>query len=134
MSSYRKFAPVWARELSIDQVVETIEGKVLATAGDYLCRGVLNELWPQSESRLFARYSPSGIFDNGWQRFDPKSNIAPIMATEVSYPFRLDSRWGQILGKPHDFVIQSPDDPSDMWVVDKKIFELSYKAEEEKNS
>jgi hypothetical protein len=55
----KKTRPIWARLLDHDQTVETLEGKVTAKAGDYLCRGEAGELWPQSAKTLGARYAPT---------------------------------------------------------------------------
>lgn len=53
---YRKHAVTWARKLQDPQIVETLEGKVLAQAGDYLCVGSKGETWPQPAERFEAVY------------------------------------------------------------------------------
>lgn len=53
---YRKHAVTWARKLHTPEIIETLEGKVLAQAGDYLCVGAQGERWPQPGARFEAVY------------------------------------------------------------------------------
>ena len=45
-NTYRKVAPVFARQMDKPFRVTTKEGPVEGKAGDYLCLGVENEAWP----------------------------------------------------------------------------------------
>jgi hypothetical protein len=53
---YRKHAVTWAKKLSRPVTVNTLEGKVQAHAGDYLCVGAAGETWPQPGERFEAVY------------------------------------------------------------------------------
>jgi hypothetical protein len=39
--------------------------------------------------------------------------------------------WGRLDGKPGDYVVRRQNDPSDIWIVDRAIFENSYKFQTE---
>jgi hypothetical protein len=123
----RKTKPIWAKRIEAAVEVETREGRLQAQAGDYLCRGIAGEYWPQKEAKLTEKYSPSTERDaEGLERFDPKPESAPVEATAVDRPFRVAATWGELTGKPGDYVVRSTTDPDDVWIVGKTIFEASY--------
>jgi hypothetical protein len=123
----RKTKSLWAKRLERASQIETIEGVVRAEVGDYLCRGIECEVWPQKEKSLLERYFASSHFDEkGWQRFDPKPDLQPVQAVAMDHPFRVLARWGELTGKANDYLVQSKTDPDDIWIVDKAIFEASY--------
>ena len=51
-----------------------------------------------------------------------------VSAEQVKHAFELESRWGAMQGKRGDYIVRSLSDDTDIWVVDKKIFEQSYVA------
>lgn len=123
----RKTKPLWARLLDSDCEVESREGRLQARAGDYICRGVVGEQWPQEETKLFEKYVATGQFDaDGWQRFDPKPDTRPVLAAQIDHAFRVVAHWGELNGKAGDYVVRSQSDVSDIWIVDKTIFEATY--------
>jgi hypothetical protein len=126
----RKTKPLWAKRLEVNQTVDTLEGMTQASPGDYLCRGVVGESWAQKASKLFEKYDASGeLNDQGYERFDPKPEAAPVEAAQISKAFRVIANWGELTGKPHDYLVRSTTDPSDVWIVDKTVFEASYKLQ-----
>jgi hypothetical protein len=127
MFETRKSKPIWAKRIETKREVETLEGRVIADSGDYLCRGIVGEYWPQNQSKLFEKYISSEDVDSeGWRRFDPKREAAPVEATQLMIAFRVTAQWGELTGKPNDYVVRSKTDPADIWIVDKTIFEASY--------
>jgi hypothetical protein len=123
----RKIKSLWAKRLERASQIKTLEGFVNAEVGDYLCRGIEHECWPQREKSLLERYFASSHFDEeGWQRFDPKPDLQSVQAVAIAHPFRVLARWGELTGKAHDYLVQSKTDPDDVWIVDKAIFEASY--------
>ena len=130
MQKYRKAKPVWAKKITPDQEVQTLEGLEKAQAGDVLCRGLHDELWPQSEASLLKKYVATGVFEDGWQRFDPLPN-EPVLAAQVNYPFRIGTSWGEMEGKSGDFLVRSLSDSTDAWIVDQEIFGQTYLAVDE---
>ncbi len=127
-----KTKPLWAKRVEHAQEVVSLEGREQVSAGDYLCRGIHGELWPQKENKLFEKYTASGDFDDqGWQRFDPKPDITPVQAAQIPSTFRVQANWGELTGKPNDYVVRSSTDPTDIWIVDQAIFEASYERQEQ---
>lgn len=125
----RKSKSLWAKCLESSTVIETLEGPVPAATGDYVCRGIHGELWPQSAKKLIETFVATELFDSdGWQQFDPKPNVAPVQATQISFPFSVTAQWGTLVGKANDYFARSTADPSDCWIVDRSIFEASYEG------
>lgn len=123
----RKTKPIWGKRAEVAGEVETLEGRLQFQHGDYLCRGIVGELWPQKESKLLEKYVASGQFDaEGWQRFDPKPDSQPVEATQIDHPFRVLAHWGELTGKSGDYLVRSKTDPTDVWIVDKTIFDATY--------
>ena len=123
----RKTKSIWAKRVKVEQDVETLEGRLKAGRDDYLCRGIFGEHWPQKFQKLLEKYVPSDKFDaEGWQRFDPKPEAAPVEAAPIETPFRVIAHWGELSGKANDYVVRSTTDPSDIWIVAKSIFEARY--------
>ncbi len=123
----RKTKPLWAKQADTAQDVVSLEGRERVAVGDYICRGIQGEFWPQRAGKLLERYTASDEVDaEGWRRFDPKPDSAPVQAAAVDHPFRVQVLWGELTGKPHDYVVRSTTDPTDIWIVDKVIFEASY--------
>ncbi len=123
----RKTKPLWAKLIGQAKSINTLEGTIKAEPGDYLCRGIEGETWPQKSVKLHEKYSPSGQVDtDGWERFDPIPDSAPVEAAEVLQPFRVIAQWGQLTGKAKDYVVRSTTDSTDIWIVDRAIFDASY--------
>ncbi|MFO0943829.1 MAG: NAD-binding protein [Pirellulales bacterium] len=123
----RKTKPIWAKLIEVAREVETLEGAMQANPGDYLCRGISAEQWPQKEKKLLEKYIASGEFDkDDWQRFDPKLDSEAVEAAQIDRPFIIKASWGELAGKDGDYVVRSKTDPADVWLVDRVIFEQSY--------
>ena len=130
----KKTGPIWARWIEREQTVETLEGKVTAKAGDYLCRGEAGELWPQSAKTLEARYTPTDtVTADGWRKYQPRPDAEGVMAAPVRHSFTVIATWGKLAGKPGDYVLKNHRDravtyPEDVWVVDQVLFRATYEA------
>lgn len=128
----RKTHPIHARRLTDPHEIETVEGPVHVEAGNYLCRGVENELWPQSGETLNAKYAPSGEVDEaGWQLYLPLPEASGVQAAQISHPFFVDSAWGTLHGKPGDYLVKHDSDadtdyPDDLWIVSQHLFHSTY--------
>ena len=123
----RKTKSLWAKQVNEPTEVQTMEGCVTAEPGDYLCRGIQEEQWPQKAIKLLEKYVARDEIDTGgWQRFDPKPEAAPVEAAPIANPFRVIAQWGELCGKANDYLVRSTTDPSDIWIVDKAIFQASY--------
>jgi hypothetical protein len=128
----RKTKPIWAKRVEVAGPVDTLEGRLQAQPGDFLCRGIIGEQWPQKEKKLLEKYNPTDHYETeGWQRFDPKPDSEPVEVAQVDQPFRIVAHWGELAGKAGDYVVRSKSDPTDIWLVDKSIFEASYEIQQE---
>lgn len=56
---YSKHQITWAKKIDRPRIIHTIEGDVIAQAGDYLCVGANGEKWPQKPERFEAHYEPA---------------------------------------------------------------------------
>jgi hypothetical protein len=128
----RKTRPIWARELTADQEVQTLEGLVQAKAGDFLCRGEAGELWPQRAASLTSKYTATDQVDaDGWRQYTPRPDAEGVMAAQVPHPFTVQAKWGPLTGKPGDYVLKNFRDrevanPEDVWLVDQALFRATY--------
>jgi hypothetical protein len=123
----RKNRPIWAKEVKETIEFDSLEGRQAVHSGDYLCRGIQGEFWPQSKKKLLQTYDPTQNFDSeGWQQFAPKPDGPVVRAAQVDTPFRVVSSWGELTGKKNDYVVASSTNQDDVWIVDGSIFEASY--------
>ncbi len=130
LQRFTKTKSLWAKELQEATTVETWEGLKHAKAGDYLCRGIHGEYWPQTSKKLLEKYLPSEEIDrDGWQRFDPRPDTPAVQAASIDHPFRVIGTWGEFVGKPGDYLVRSVADPQDIWIVDQQTFEATYDPE-----
>jgi hypothetical protein len=53
---YRRSGTVWARHATEREVVPTLEGDVVANAGDWVVRGAQGEQWPVPDEKFRASY------------------------------------------------------------------------------
>ncbi len=123
----KKNRSLWARRVAQVEEVVSLEGKHTAKPGDYVCRGIEGELWPQSEKSLLGSYTASGQVDkDGFERYDPRPDGPPVEAMQVDKPFFVVASWGRLDGKSGDYLVRKITDPTDIWIVDRSIFENSY--------
>jgi len=128
----RKTRPIWARELESEQQIQTLEGMETVQAGHYLCRGEAGDIWPQAKEQLGKRYSPTDeISPDGWRNYVPRSDAEGVMAIPIDHSFGVQTSWGQLIGKPSDFLVKNFHDrdvpyPDDVWIVDQKLFCETY--------
>ncbi len=128
-----KTRPVWAKQVDAQMVVDTLEGNVTANAGDFLCRGVDGELWPQSARSLTTNYTPTKVVDgDGWRMFLPQRAASGILAAVVHRPFTVSTPWGTLSGRAGDYLVKRQTDehadyPEDVWIVAKNLFRKTYR-------
>jgi hypothetical protein len=132
----KRVRPIWAKVLDNDQTVDTIEGPTQGKAGDYLCRGEAGEFWAQSAKQIAERYEKTDEVDpEGWRKYSPRPDNLGVMAAQVNHVFSVHAKWGVLAGKPGAYILKSFTDrevsyPDDVWVVDQKLFQLTYRAVE----
>ncbi len=131
----RKTKCLWAKEITSEQTISTLEGKMSASVGDYLCRGESGDTWPQKAETLFNKYNATKEYDkNGWRKFMPKPEAAGVQAAQIQHAFRVIASWGKLKGRPGDYLVKNDADenieyPDDIWIVAQAIFEGTYAFE-----
>ncbi|MEL7498347.1 MAG: PGDYG domain-containing protein [Planctomycetota bacterium] len=124
---YKKDKPVWCKQVTEAGIVETLEGPLEVKTGDYLCRGIAGDIWPQDKDKILSKYIETDQTDGEWVKYEPREDMPKVNAAAVSFAFRVINSWGDLIGKPGDFVVQSSVTPEDIWIVSKSIFEASYR-------
>jgi len=132
----RKTRPIWARQLTQAEQVQTLEGVEEVPAGQMLCRGEAGDIWPQSPERLEEKYQATGETDDqGWQKYVPAPDNQGVMAAEVPHSFQVQAKWGELRGKSGDYLVKNYEDrdspyPDDVWIVDHSLFHATYEQVE----
>lgn len=123
----KKNRSLWARRASQVEEVVSLEGKHTAKPGDYVCRGIAGEFWPQSEKSLLGGYTATGQVDGeGFERYDPRPNGPLVEAMQMENSFFVIASWGRLDGESGDYVVRRQTEPTDVWIVNRSIFENSY--------
>ena len=131
----RKISPIWVKEIPNGQIVESVEGSVRVLEGDFLCRGDGGDLWPQSAKHLLAKYQPTDQLNSeGWTKYEPRLDQAGVLAAQVRHSFAIDTERGRLRGKAGDYLLKDDDDadaryPRRLWIVDRKLFNATYKRD-----
>lgn len=141
----RKTKPVEAKPLSAIvadlPVLEhlqltTLEGPQRLRQDAWLCRGRNGEFWQQTHEKLMEKYHSTGTDAEGWTTFVPRPDNAVNAAQANGHRegFAVRGQWGQEqpngdflqYGEDGDYVLQSRNDPDDVWVVKRDLFEATY--------
>jgi hypothetical protein len=128
----KKTRPIWTKELEADQQIKTLEGLETVKAGHFLCRGEAGDIWPQSKEQLEKRYTATDeTTPDGWTKYNPRPDAEGVMAVQVDHAFEVQTSWGQLTGKPGDYLAKNFQDrdtkyPIDVWIVDQKLFAETY--------
>lgn len=146
-SRAKKTKPIRAKpivSLLIDRCVlskfllDTLEGKEPLGDGAVVCIGEHNDIWQQMPQKLLSKYTVTSIDKDGWMVCDPiPDNV--VGAIEVTNTpdgdteFYILGQWGEQCddgprqyGSIGDFICRNHDDPTDVWVVQRKIFLNTY--------
>jgi hypothetical protein len=135
----KKTRPIWARRLDQPERVKTLEGEEDVPAGNVLCRGEAGDIWPQSAERLEAKYvATDEVSADGWRKHLPHPDNTGVMAARIDHPFAVAAKWGELQGKPGDYLVKNYDDrdtpyPDDVWIVDANLFQATYERVENAN-
>lgn len=137
-------------------LLDTIEGIEILKVGTIdnptmVCIGQHNDAWQQTSSKLFQKYTVVSVDGNGWMKCEPKPEnrvkacqinfTKPLIQWNDDTTFDIIAQWGtermigmmaskkQVFtqrGMNGDYVMQSETDPTDVWIVKRKIFESTY--------
>ena len=124
-------------------LVDTLEGKEPLGDGAVICIGESNDAWQQMPKKLLQKYEVKSIDADGWMVCEPRPDnavhcieVTPVMfGAEIGdINFYIIGHWGGVvngeknaqLGEFGDYICQNPTDPTDVWVVRRKIFTNTY--------
>ena len=122
-------------------LLDTLEGNEPLRKGSVICKGELGDVWQQTTSKLLKKYTVVDLLPGGWVKCNPKPDnlVNCIQITEESFNILGDQfniighygeKWNGIdnvqFGVPGDYICQQIDDPTDVWIVKRKIFENTY--------
>jgi hypothetical protein len=127
----KKVGPIFAKKLTEDTTINTLEGTERAKAGDMLCRGVIGELWPQKEERLLRNYRPTEVYDGEWRKYVPDHTQPGFFSVQVNHDFTVETPYGTMHGNKGDYLLKNFADkdepyPAEVWVVAKRLFHRTY--------
>lgn len=149
-----KTKPIKARPIStvlIDGSVmakvllATLEGQQVIKANSFICWGVDNDVWQQTEEKLHQKYTIDSVDPDGWFHCTPKpenetdaaqvgaeSQLGPYGGWSVTNPNWGDERvldGKQVYlhyGVANDYVMRVPTDPDDTYRIALKMFKNTY--------
>ena len=143
-----KTRPIKAKPLSnllVDRtvtskfLVDTLEGREPLGDGVVICIGEAGDIWQQMPSNLLKKYSVRGIDKDGWMECEPLPNNA-VNCIEITGDltamgkFSIIGHYGAVVdgvnnvqcGEQGDFLCQSRNDPTDVWIVRRNLFLNTY--------
>lgn len=114
--------------VSEDDMVETLEGPQEIKDGDLLCKGIIGELWPQPENKVKTKFTKDEYQGN--RSIDPWTSWTPKGKIIEAIQLKEDKKVNNMNGKIGDYMLRDPENQDDKWIVQKDIFEKSYKKED----
>lgn len=136
-------------------LVDTLEGREPLGDGVVICIGQSMDAWQQTPKKLLAKYEVKGLDKDSWMECEPRPdnavNVVQVDAafllnmfpedtglqdamSHTSISFHIIGKWGETIGgetnvqkgQEGDYICQDRNDPSDVWIVKRKIFENTY--------
>lgn len=137
-------------------ILATLEGHETVKANGYVCWGVDNDVWQQTEAKLHQNYNLVSVDPDGWVHCEPKDD-APRLACQITeqivaglgfvfgpaHGFSIiNPAWGdeRVLdgrqvylqyGVLNDYVLTMPNDLPDTYRVGRKFFDNTYEFRDE---
>jgi len=118
-------------------LVDTLEGKEPLGDGAIICIGESNDIWQQMPAKLLQKYNVIEIDNDGWMVCEPRPdnsvNCYEVTKSQVEDKFYIVGLWGEKTeegliqrGEVGDFICQNREEPTDVWIVKRKIFINTY--------
>jgi hypothetical protein len=114
-------------------LLDTLEGREPLGPGAVFCIGEAGDAWQQNPKALLKKYDVLDVDGEGWMICQPKpDNEVQFYESEVEQ--LVTGHWGETIdGVPNqqrckagDFVLRNPEDTTDQWVVQRKLFLNTY--------
>lgn len=133
-------------------LLQTLEGQQMLKGGSMVCLGAIDEPWQQTPEKLLKQYAVTGIDANGWLICTPKpENQRDVYITDKELEsfeardlqadspvcgFSIYGQWGERqadgrflqFGKFGDVIARNQDDPSDVWIIARKLYDATYET------
>jgi hypothetical protein len=120
-------------------LVDALEGKEPLGDGVVICVGEAGDAWQQMPKKLLQKYVVKSIDKDGWMDCEPLPDNA-VNCIEVTSDMTTDGKftiigqWGATIGGEQnvqvgdqgDFICQNQTDPTDNWIVRRKLFLNTY--------
>lgn len=126
-------------------LLATLEGSQSLKANSFVCWGVDNDVWQQTEEALHKKYTLDSVDPDGWIHCSPKpeneTNACQILDSEHQLGphggFSILAPWGdeRVLdgkqvylqyGIANDYVMQVPSNPTDVYRIALSFFKNTY--------
>ena len=125
-------------------LVDTLEAKEPLGDGVVICVGEAGDTWQQMPKKLLQKYTVKAIDKDGWLECEPipdnAVNCVEISDSQCSTDgfnrnvFSIIGLWGATVngekniqtGVAGDFICQNQTDPTDVWIVARKLFLNTY--------
>lgn len=136
--------------LATKLLLQTLEAREPLDSRAMFCRGIEDDVWMQSSKALLAKYVVTDIDEAGWLVCVPKPEnealcvelTEPLLASLGYAPHMqeqgegfVQALWGETLATGEtavqrfaygDFLLGSPNNESDRWVVRRRLWRNSY--------
>lgn len=121
-------------------LVDTLEGHEPLGDGVVICVGEAGDAWQQMPKKLLQKYRVAAIDKDGWMECEPlPDNAVDCIEVDPNYctvngVFTIIGQWGAtVLGEKNvqtgavgDFICRNQTDPTDVWIVKRKLFLNTY--------
>ena len=134
-------------------LLKTIEGEGPVRENAMFCMGAAGDVWLQDPAKVIAKYDLTKVAVDGWMEFTPKPDVAvdfceftmemvdlcPKGIVGAGTRFYIVGQWGSTVNgidncqevRIGDIVARNQKDPTDQWVVARKIWDNSYVEDKE---
>jgi hypothetical protein len=136
-------------------LLSTLEGQQVLKEDSIVCVGIGNDIWQQSKKALLSKYDVTDFTTDGWMVCKPKEgNIVQCFEVSINnmsmqeldavvfddlveaQEFLVYAQWGYLesngrftqKGKIGDFICRNPEEPSDVWIVARTMFQNTYET------
>ena len=116
-------------------LLDTLEGREPIGPSSMFCIGAAGDAWQQTPKALLKKYDVIDIDNDGLMHCTPKPDNE-VQFQECTQDQYVTGHWGETVeGTPNqqwcktgDFILRNPDDITDVWVVQRKLFINTYEV------
>ncbi|TPR12489.1 hypothetical protein DY052_09205 [Apilactobacillus timberlakei] len=124
MYAIRKRYLVRYKSITMDDFVETLEGKEKVNKGDILITFPIYEVHPIKKYRFNQMYKKIN-------KYEAITRATKVKAHQLCKQTTIKTNWGYMKGLKGDFLVHSTDHPNDKWIIKNDIFKQTYMLKKE---